>query len=79
MSIPFEPFGRILVAPDFSENACARSGHVARRDVRWQSHRSTRLTNLYQVIADLPYSDRSELMFGNIDVFERAVREESQA
>ncbi len=81
MTYPSESLHKILVATDFSENARAAlaqgiwlgetfGGKVTVAHV---------LTNLRQTIAALPYSARSELIFGDIDVFERAVRAESQA
>lgn len=81
MTTPCEFFHKILVATDFSDNA-----HAALVQGMWLGETlggkvtvAHVLTNLRQVIADLPYSARSELIFGDIDVFERAVRAESQA
>lgn len=81
MTVPPTPFRKILIATDFSDAArialthgvglCpASGGRVTVAHV---------LTHLRRAIADLPYSSRWELMFGDIDVFERALRADSQA
>lgn len=81
MSIPLEPFRKILVATDFSDNARAAftQGMWLGETFGGEVTLAHVLTNLRQAIAALPYSARWELIFGDIDVFERAVRAESQA
>lgn len=76
----FTPFRKILVATDFSDAARVAVVHGIKlcELLGGQITVAHVLTHLRQTIADLPYASRCELLFGDIDQFERAIRAGSQ-
>jgi nucleotide-binding universal stress UspA family protein len=75
-----QPFRKILVATDFSKSADAalmRGAWLAEK-CRAELVVAHVLTDLRQAFIALPYAAKTELLYGDIEKFERALRADSQ-